>query len=275
MQDKAKNVIKLVLSIITAAWSVFTGVLFIIQTWRIFALGAQPFTPENISAKFTEIAIPTFVWLALVLASLVVSLVLPDGKTKPVAFFMSAKSTLNRLQARMPSMENTPTENEKKIISWKVYDCISWCVCAVLGLLCLCVAVAYVVGGFEPIAKQGFFAQHVSAELLLRALPWVFGALGTGVFAVYFHAFTQNKRIALMKTVIAEQIKKGNKVQAQAQKTKESIFPFTKSVWFLPVVRGVVGALAITLIIVGICNGGMTDVFNKAVRICTQCIGLG
>lgn len=34
-------------------------------------------------------------------------------------------------------------------------------------------------------------------------------------------------------------------------------------------------ALAITFIIVGIFNGGMSDVLGKAVRICTECIGLG
>ena len=40
-------------------------------------------------------------------------------------------------------------------------------------------------------------------------------------------------------------------------------------------VRGVVLAAAITFIIIGITNGGMTDVLAKAVKICTECIGLG
>ena len=34
-------------------------------------------------------------------------------------------------------------------------------------------------------------------------------------------------------------------------------------------------AVAITFIILGITNGGMADVLGKAVRICTECIGLG
>ena len=33
--------------------------------------------------------------------------------------------------------------------------------------------------------------------------------------------------------------------------------------------------LALALIIIGICLDQHTDVFNKAVRVCTECIGLG
>jgi hypothetical protein len=39
--------------------------------------------------------------------------------------------------------------------------------------------------------------------------------------------------------------------------------------------KGVVLAVAVTFIVVGIVNGGMSDVLGKAVRICTECIGLG
>ena len=41
------------------------------------------------------------------------------------------------------------------------------------------------------------------------------------------------------------------------------------------VLRGVVLAVAIIFIIVGIVNGGMADVLGKAIRLCTECIGLG
>ena len=40
-------------------------------------------------------------------------------------------------------------------------------------------------------------------------------------------------------------------------------------------VRGAILMLAVVFIIVGIVNGGMADVLGKAVRICTECIGLG
>ena len=42
-----------------------------------------------------------------------------------------------------------------------------------------------------------------------------------------------------------------------------------KALWAALVVLGV------TLVVLGILNGGMRDVFVKAVRICSECIGLG
>ena len=39
--------------------------------------------------------------------------------------------------------------------------------------------------------------------------------------------------------------------------------------------QGVVLALALALIAAGVCNGSAGDVFGKAVKICTECVGLG
>ena len=41
------------------------------------------------------------------------------------------------------------------------------------------------------------------------------------------------------------------------------------------IVQGVLLALAVALILLGVLNGGIDDVLGKAVRICTECIGLG
>jgi hypothetical protein len=41
------------------------------------------------------------------------------------------------------------------------------------------------------------------------------------------------------------------------------------------VIRGVVIAAAVTLIVVGLLNGGFKDTFNKAIHICYECIGIG
>ena len=40
-------------------------------------------------------------------------------------------------------------------------------------------------------------------------------------------------------------------------------------------VRGMVLVFSAALILLGLCNGGMKDVFVKAVKICTECVGLG
>ncbi|MBQ8341826.1 MAG: thioredoxin [Clostridia bacterium] len=40
-------------------------------------------------------------------------------------------------------------------------------------------------------------------------------------------------------------------------------------------VRGVILAVGIVFVVLGVLNGGMADVLGKAIRICTECIGLG
>jgi hypothetical protein len=40
-------------------------------------------------------------------------------------------------------------------------------------------------------------------------------------------------------------------------------------------VRGVIAVVGIVFVVLGILNGGMADVLGKAIRICTECIGLG
>ena len=274
MQDNTKNSLKKAFSIITAVWSVVVGILFIVQVWRIFAGGTNPYTPQNISEKFSQIAIPVYIGLVLIILSLVLSLLLPDIKEKIKPFALSDSAIVKRLQRRIPIQNAVEEENLQAVYAWKVKNVLSWCVCSLLIAVCLIVAFAYLLGGFAPVAKQGFFAEHSSAEFILRGLPWLLSAFGAGVFAVYFNTFTQNKQIALMKTLLANAVKRGEKPSLNVA-PKENLFAFTQSVWFLPVVRGVVGAVAITLIIVGICTGGMGDVLANAITICTQCIGLG
>lgn len=41
------------------------------------------------------------------------------------------------------------------------------------------------------------------------------------------------------------------------------------------IIRIVLALAAVGLIAAGVCNGSMYEVFAKAIRICTECIGLG
>ena len=45
--------------------------------------------------------------------------------------------------------------------------------------------------------------------------------------------------------------------------------------YFKPAVRIALGAVAVSFIIAGICNGNMSRILEKAVNICMECIGLG
>lgn len=51
--------------------------------------------------------------------------------------------------------------------------------------------------------------------------------------------------------------------------------PAEKKPAYIPIIRMIVLILAVVFIIAGIYNGSMQDVLYKAIKICTECIGLG
>ena len=149
---------------------------------------------------------------------------------------------------------------------------------------------------------EKFFAEHNgAAERLLKTLPWIGGVLLILVGAAAYDTFLASKETAVVKQFIATEAKakqgKGvgvkdglqgaekqeyervcAEVSARREKRKareeneEAKSRQKRMVW---IARGVLACVGLTLFIIGICNGGMTDVFEKAKNICTQCIGLG
>ena len=49
----------------------------------------------------------------------------------------------------------------------------------------------------------------------------------------------------------------------------------TSDPYFVWGMRGAILVVGIVCLVLGILNGGMADVLGKAIRICTECIGLG
>jgi hypothetical protein len=48
-----------------------------------------------------------------------------------------------------------------------------------------------------------------------------------------------------------------------------------KKVDYLLIAKIGISICAVALVILGVFNGGMADVLGKAIKICTECIGLG
>ena len=80
----------------------------------------------------------------------------------------------------------------------------------------------------------------------------------------------------MLKDILVEYKKAGVSIQKQETKATPSLRnKLFDNIWFLRSVRIALFLFAITFILIGIDNGGMADVLEKAVNICTQCIGLG
>lgn len=107
--------------------------------------------------------------------------------------------------------------------------------------------------------------EQVMGKFAVHVFPWII--LGLAVLIV--SAILQGKSIQREYDAIVARLKEekavGIKPGPQAEKPAQN----------LNVLRWVILAVAAVFIIVGIRNGSMTAVVNKAIRICTECVGLG
>ncbi|MBQ7435721.1 MAG: hypothetical protein IJV30_00160 [Oscillospiraceae bacterium] len=107
--------------------------------------------------------------------------------------------------------------------------------------------------------------EQVMGALAVHVFPWII--LGFAVLIV--SAVLQGRSIQREYDAIMERIReeKASGIKAEAQTAAP-----TRNV---NVLRWVILAVAVVFIVAGIRNGSMTAVVNKAIRICTECVGLG
>jgi hypothetical protein len=72
------------------------------------------------------------------------------------------------------------------------------------------------------------------------------------------------REIELMKQASAQAPKKAEKPEPKAQKR-----------FLMPGIQVAILVIGLALVILGACNQGTIDILNKAVAICTECVGLG
>ena len=245
--------------------TIVVGLLFIVQVWALFSMGEKAFSRASVAEHFTPIAPFFFLWLAGIVGGAVLGQIFPAQKTTLLPV-LSKQATLKKLSARVNENVGKSQQTKRKVV---------WLACVIVASACAVVATLYLAGNYVGKAQSGFFAEHNEAERLVRAMPWFLGLLCAIYFADFYGEYSTDKEIKLVKAEIVENAKKGIKIEKAEQTNKPSKFAFLKTNRFLWCVRGVLGVLAIALIVLGIDNGGMADVLEKAINICTQCIGLG
>lgn len=240
------------------AWTAVVAALFLVQVWRIFLTGGNaPFTVESISEKWRQIAAPVYIWLVAVVGGVAVWTAFPEQEK--ITAYKDEGVTLKKLRRRLP------ISGERKVCA----RTIAWLALAVIAVVSTVVALLYMLS-YETKAQTGFFASHEEAERIVRALPWIVAAFGAGIFAVVFDTSEKKKEIEQVKAQIAENAKKGVKVPVREEKRSA-----TQPKGVTLVIRAALAVAGVVLVIVGIAGGGMADVLEKAINICTQCIGLG
>lgn len=276
MTENRGRKIRFIYGVVFAALTLVVGALFIAQAWSIyFSADSAPYTTKSISEHFSKIAIPVWLWIVALVGNIALAFVFPETEARP-APYIELNTTTAKLQRRVPETELREVRKDETYRF--VLGAVSALLSAVSAVGCL---VLLYDKSYTPWASSDFFTQHGGvADRLVRCTPWLLGAFIVCIVVTVLLENSKKRQIARLKTVIAENAKKGVKAEQKPQKPtlEERLyhkFPFLKSPKLIFGVRIGLCVAGIALFAFGIYNGGMTDVYEKAKNICTQCIGLG
>ncbi len=237
---------------ILAAMIAVVGVLFIWACLGIYNSGPRPYSVEAIFLGFRRISIPVYITLVGILGGIVLNILLPLQQKRSKAALRE-----EALLARLVQQTGTTEVAKKEIILRRMLRSGT----ALLYALLMISPTVYL------LSPKNFTVENLNGDIiravLVVLLPSLLG-LGLCWLCQLLLNASMRREIAQRKQLLAQ----GKRV-AISESGKSSS---PRTVWCI---RGCLLALAIILIVLGIINGGMSDVLKKAIAICTECIGLG
>ena len=246
-----------IIALTTTVCIILLGIMFIACCAHLYFTGGdQPYSRERAGKYLLVLAIPSFITIASVVTGLVYNLKTGDKDVEKTARTNSEMlhSFASRYEfSSFPEDVKTAVINERN--HRKVLNLIAYCVSAVFALI----AVIYL----TVVAK--YTIENLNGDVILAlavALPLTVLSVAIHVPVAYMVEKSSAKELEILKESI-----KSNGTPSLAEKKQENNAT--------NIAKYVILGVAMLLIVLGIFNGGMTDVLNKAVKICTECIGLG
>ena len=260
MSDNIKKRVRLLYGILLAVMMTLSGVLLMIGCVNIYRIGARPFTYDNISAEFSNIAVPIWITVGLIVVGAVLALLLPGEKEKLRAA-VDKKTVLDRLSRRIDT-EALPAKVKEKL------EAEEW-LCKALRIEAIEIIASVTVIGLVYVLNFKHFGEDYNASVIAACtliLPLTLFSIGVAIAYMLIESASLERRIALIKSAMTKSSIKATDTTAceKAENKKLAIG-----------IRIAVVAVAVAFIVLGIFNGGMADVLSKAINICTECIGLG
>lgn len=272
MAEKTANRVRFWYGVFLGIYTVVIGILFIVGASEIYFADpeGQPYSYELVGEKLFNILIPVIIWIVAVVAGYVLSIVFPVAERRLVN--KDKRTALNRLKKRIPNGEGEEFLAErKKFKNYELTRIIIWSVCAAFGVVAAIMCIVYLADAAHFPAKE-ITAEMV--EMLRGVLPWIGCAFALFISATVYDWFSAKRELDSAKKLLV--LGRGYSVEVSPLQTKvnavTAVMGSEKTIW---IIRGIIFTVAVVFIILGALNGGMTDVLIKAVKICTECIGLG
>lgn len=257
-QEKVKKIHR-IYECVAAVLIVALGIALILSCLDIYNSGPRPYSPESIGLRFPRIAILVYSCLALALGGIILDLVLPVEKKRPKAI-KDDLVIMEKAQANAPVLNEHAAENVRK--ERKTRKLLRLLTAAIYVALMIYPVIYFLNGSHFTIEALN---TDIRKAVCIALIPAV-----VGLVLCFIYSELERKSIS-RETEIYKQAATGPQAS-----TLPAVHPvITKKINRLLIVRCAVLAVAVCFIVLGIFNLGMKDVFDKAVAICTECIGLG
>lgn len=255
MDHKLAKRIHLIYGCIASVLIIALAIVLMISCWEIYQSGDHPYTRESVGNKLREHIVLIAAAGAVILGGFLLPLLLPTGKSKPKA--LRDERILMKKTAQKVGNPITPAISREKKLRLVLT--------IVTAIICVSLSIFPLVYLFN---KANFSGIDPTAEIKAAALVVLPPAL-LGLILCYLCSLLVYRSYN-RQTAVYKQIQNGSK----GKTTADSVLKTERK---LPVnvIRYAGLALALALIIVGVFNGSAKDVLTKAIKICTECIGLG
>ena len=261
MTNEKLRKLHLIYGIVLSVIIIVTGICFIVSCIDIYKSGMRPFTYESISAHFMAIIVPVVLCIVGIVGGMVVSC-FPLEKPK-IKGFIDTGITLKKMSAKIDISKcdneaQGKITRERKIRRYSNYLCID------------AIVVSLVISLIYVLNKNNFPAIDINAEMV-NAMLFVIPCAIVSIASIYANVMICTASTVRELEVVKASFKTAKKDDVSGQWSVVS----GQNEKILLGARLTIFVLAVAFIVIGIFNGGMADVLQKAINICTECIGLG
>ncbi len=264
ISDKARVRIRLIYGVLTSVVLVWLGAAFIFSCYSIYEMGGSPFTRESIGEALSALLIPIISALALVVVGFVLSALLPVAeptlRAKPDRRIIGEKL----LQKRDASLLDPASQ--RALARIRTARRIVTAAALAVTFACSVLALMYALNLSNYTDELNDSVIKCTVAVAVSLSP----AIAVCAVRLIVDPILTEKEIAILtaapKRTDPQDGSRRCKIASFVSKNEKELILGSQIALVL---------LATVYITLGVLNGGMNDVLQKAIKICTECIGLG
>jgi len=248
-----------IISIATSVCIVLLGIAFIVSCSHLFFTAEEdPYSRARVGEYLIWLTVPSFITIAFVVCGFVYAY-LTDAKEDE----LTARTNEELLQsfASRFDFESFDDKTKTSVLNIRRRRNIIDFIASEFSALCFVLILDYFIF-FAKFSVENLNGDIISAFAF--CLPLATVAVAIHIPRLYLSEKSCKEELLILKNGVKSSAKATVRINESHSRINITLIS-----------RYAVISVAVLLVILGILNGGMNDVFGKAIRICTECIGLG